>query len=66
MQLPGMVVRRAIKAGLADYWSELTRSQELNPWNDGEADGEPVPGEAEGRSAQEHRAEGQADKAPIS
>ena len=32
MQCPGMMVRRAVKAGLADDWSELTRSEELNPW----------------------------------
>ena len=32
MQLPGVMVRNAVKAGLADDWSELTRSEELNPW----------------------------------
>ena len=31
MQLPGMMVRAAFKAELAD-WSELMRSGELNPW----------------------------------
>ena len=32
LHLPGMMVRRAIKAGLADDWSELTRSEELYHW----------------------------------
>ena len=32
MQLPRMMMRRAVKAGLADDWSELMRSEELNPW----------------------------------
>ena len=27
-----MMVRKAIKAGLADDWSELTGSEELNHW----------------------------------
>ena len=33
MHLPGMVARKAIKAGLADDRLELTRSEELNPWS---------------------------------
>ena len=31
MQLPGTVVREAIKAGRTDDWSELMKSDELNP-----------------------------------
>ena len=31
MQLPGTVVRKAIKAGRTDDWSELMKSDELNP-----------------------------------
>ena len=26
------MVRKAIKAGVEDKWSEVTRSEELNPW----------------------------------
>ena len=26
------MVRKAVKAGLADDWSELIRHEELNPW----------------------------------
>ena len=32
MQLPGMAVRKAAKVELADDWSELLRSKELNHW----------------------------------
>ena len=32
MQLAGMMVRRAIRAGRSDNWSELMKSDELNPW----------------------------------
>ena len=32
LHLPGVTVRSVVKAGLADDWSELIRSEELNPW----------------------------------
>ena len=32
MPLLGMMVRKAVKAGLAVEWSELMRNEELNPW----------------------------------
>ena len=32
MQLPGTLVRKAIKAYRADDWSELMKSDEPNPW----------------------------------
>ena len=32
MQLQGMMVRKAVKAGRAGDWSEPRRSEELNPW----------------------------------
>ena len=31
-RLPGIMVRRAVNAGRADDWSELMKSEELNPW----------------------------------
>ena len=31
MQFPGVTVRKAVEAGLMDDWSELMRSEELNP-----------------------------------
>ena len=30
--MPGVMVRKAIKAGRADDWSEVMKSDELNPW----------------------------------
>ena len=32
VHLPGMMVRRVVKAGLADDWSEPTKNEEYNPW----------------------------------
>ena len=32
MQMPGMMVRRATKAGWRTTGLEMTRSEELNPW----------------------------------
>ena len=32
VQLPDMMVRKAIKAGQADDWSELMKNEELNNW----------------------------------
>ena len=49
-----MVVRTANKAVLVDDWTELTRSDELNPWMTAKL----LPGEAGGRSTHEHCAAG--------
>ena len=32
LHLAGTMIRRAMKAGTKDDWSELTRNDELNPW----------------------------------
>ena len=32
LHLPGSMVRRASRAGRTDEWSELLRSDGLNPW----------------------------------
>ena len=32
MQLPGTMVRKAIKVGRADDWSPLMNIDEVNPW----------------------------------
>ena len=57
MQLPGVLVRKEIKTGPPDVWSEVMRSDELNCLDDGEAEGGRQPGEARTPSAQEHGAE---------
>ena len=49
MLVPGRMLRKAIRAGRADDWSELLESDEVNSLNDGEAEGELPRGEAGGR-----------------
>ena len=57
MRLPGMTVRRAIKADRAEDWSELMKSVEITP---SMTEGELFPGESGRRPAQEYSADGRA------
>ena len=63
LQLPSICwCGEAVKSGPAGDWSELTRSEELNPWMMAEAECDLLQGEAGGQSAQEHRAAGVAEE----
>ena len=59
MELEAMlVVGQADLAVQENDWSDLMRSEELDPLDDGEAVGELLPGEAGERPEQEQSAEG--------
>ena len=62
MQLPGMMVRRAIKAGWADDWSELVKSEELQPWMMAKLKESHHQARRGGRLVQEHRAAGHVEE----
>ena len=55
MQLSSVVVRKEVKAGLEDDWSELTKNADVNPWMMVKLK-ELLPGKAGRRPAKEHRA----------